>query len=67
MSLFQFLLLAGFILLAAGIISLLMGKTIGLYGVVETRQSIFYWIIVIVYLVLGGLCWFNAIRLWWGN
>lgn len=56
-------LIAGVVLLAAGIVSLILGKTIGLYGVVETRASIFYWIIVVVYIGLGGLCLLGALRL----
>ena len=58
-----FLLLLGVLLLAAGAASLYFGKTIGLYGVMETRASVFYWIIVITYLGLGGGCLFSAIRL----
>ena len=54
---------AGVLLLLAGALSLFYGKTIGLYGIIETRASIFYWIIVASYLVLGLGCLFGAYRL----
>lgn len=51
---------AGIILIALGGWSLWAGKTIGLYGMVETRSSPFYWIIVAVLFSLGGLnVWFG--------
>ena len=52
------LLAAAVILLTAGIISIYAGKTVGLYGVIETRSSIFYWIIVATYMGLGLMCLF---------
>jgi len=57
------ILFAGIVLLLAGALSLFFGKTIGLYGVIENRASIFYWIIVVTYLVLGSLCLSGAYRL----
>ena len=54
---------AGVLLLLAGALSLFYGKTIGLYGIIETRASIFYWIIVASYLGLGLGCLFGAYRL----
>jgi succinate dehydrogenase/fumarate reductase cytochrome b subunit len=53
MSTFLIFIIAGVVLLGFGIWSLLAGKTIGLYGIIETRSSPFYWIIVIVLLGLG--------------
>jgi hypothetical protein len=53
---------AGLVLVTACAVSLWRGKTIGLYGVIETPVSIFYWIIVITYGVLGVLCLISAIR-----
>lgn len=50
------LLAAAVILLSAGIVSIYAGKTIGLYGAIETRSSIFYWIIVVTYMGLGLMC-----------
>ncbi|OGZ33659.1 MAG: hypothetical protein A2Y98_01865 [Candidatus Portnoybacteria bacterium RBG_19FT_COMBO_36_7] len=47
--------IAGLILLGIGIWSLAAGKTIGLYGMIESRSSPFYWIITIVCLGLGIL------------
>ena len=44
---------SGFLFIAFGVWSLWAGKTIGLYGVIETRSSPFYWIIVIVCIALG--------------
>jgi hypothetical protein len=55
MGLTLFLIAIGVALLAAGVVSLILGKTIGLYGVIETRGSVFYWIIVSTYFGLGGL------------
>ena len=57
------LLIAAAVLLGAGAWSLLAGKTIGLYGVIEPRGSIFYWIIVTSYLGLGTLCVAGAVRI----
>ena len=43
-------------------VSLWQGKTIGLYGIIETRTSAFYWIIVVTYGGLGVLCLIFAVR-----
>ncbi len=59
------LIAAGLVLLAACGLSLWSGKTIGLYGVMETRASVFYWLIVATYGVLGVLCLFFAVRSAW--
>ena len=63
MALAWFFLIAAIGLLAAGIASLLAGKTIGLYGVIETRASAFYWIILATYLTLGAFSLYGAIRM----
>jgi hypothetical protein len=54
---------AGIVLAALGAWSLWAGKTIGLYGVIETRTSPFYWIIVLTYLGLGALNVISGVRL----
>ena len=59
------LLVAGLVLLTAGGLSLWRGKTIGLYGAVEPRTSVFYWNIVGAYGVLGVLSLVFAIRTLW--
>lgn len=53
---------AGVVLLTACAFSLWSGKTIGLYGVTETRASVFYWIILATYGGLGLLCLVFAFR-----
>ena len=57
------LLIATLVLLTACGVSLWAGKTIGLYGMTETRASVFYWIIVASYGALGGLCGLFTLRL----
>jgi hypothetical protein len=57
------LLIAGVLLLTACGLSLWRGKTIGLYGVIEPRTSVFYWLIVLFYGVLGILCVIFVVRL----
>lgn len=51
---FAFLALGLALLVACGL-SLWSGKTPGLYGAIETRASVFYWLIVATYGVLGAL------------
>ncbi len=48
-----FLIIVGLVFILCGLWSLHAGKTIGLYGAVEKRNSPFYWIIVFIYLLLG--------------
>lgn len=57
------LIAAAVILLTAGIASIYAGKTIGIYGAMETRSSIFYWFIVVTYLGLGLMCVFVILRI----
>lgn len=57
------LLATGVLCLAAAGISLRRGRTIGLYGVLESRGSVFYWILVGTYTLLGVLSLFFALRL----
>lgn len=59
------LLAAGLALLGACVLSLWTGKTVGLYGVIETRASVFYWLIVVTYGGLGVLCLIFAFRALW--
>jgi hypothetical protein len=59
------LLAPGLALLTACILSLLSGKTFGLYGVTETRSSVFYWLIVVTYGGLALLCFVFALRALW--
>ena len=54
---------AGILLLTACAASLWTGKTVGLFGVTETRASLFYWIIVVTYGGLGVLCLTFCMRL----
>lgn len=54
---------SGLILLAACGVSLWAGKTVGPYGVMETRASVFYWLIVGTYGGLGVLSVVFAVRL----
>jgi uncharacterized membrane-anchored protein len=56
------LLIASVVLLTACALSLWSGKTIGLYGIVETRTSVFYWLIVVTYGGLGVLCLIQAFK-----
>jgi hypothetical protein len=63
MSLPFILIVAGFVLLGLGIWSLWAGKTIGLYGIVESRSSIFFWIIVLAYFVIGVFNLLSGLRL----
>ena len=63
MSTSFFFIIAGLVLLGFGIWSLLAGKTIGLYGIIETRSSPFYWIILIVLLGLGILNIIDGLRI----
>ena len=51
---------AAILLLTAGIASLIAGKTIGLYGMIEPRSSIFFWVIVVTYLGLGAMSLFSV-------
>jgi hypothetical protein len=53
---------AALLLLTACVVSLWAGKTVGLYGIIETRTSIFYWIIVVTYGGLGILSLIFAFR-----
>lgn len=55
-------LIAAVVLLTACALSLWSGKTIGLYGIVETRASVFYWLTVVTYAGLGVLCLISALR-----
>ena len=48
-----FLIAAGLVFILFGLWSLRAGKTIGLHGAIEKRNSPFYWIIVFIYLLLG--------------
>lgn len=59
------LLIAGVVLLTACGLSLWRGKTVGLYGVIEPRTSVFYWLIVATYGALGMLCLIFAVRMLW--
>ena len=52
----------GVVLLALCALSLWHGRTIGLYGVVETRATIFYWMLVAAYGGLGALSVIFAVR-----
>lgn len=56
------LFVAAVVLLTACGLSLWRGKTIGLYGSIEPRTSLFYWLIVVTYGGLGTLCLIFAIR-----
>ena len=53
---------AGVLLLVACAASLWSGKTVGLYGVTESRSTPFYWILVVTYGGLGVLCLLFALR-----
>jgi hypothetical protein len=57
------LVVAGIVLLVLCAVSIWSGRTVGLYGAMETRASIFYWIIVITYGGLGALCLFFALQM----
>ena len=57
------LLVAGLVLLAACGLSLWRGATIGLYGIIEPRTSVFYWLIVGTYGLLGVLSMVFAVRM----
>jgi hypothetical protein len=52
----------GIVLLVAFAASLWTGRTIGLYGAIETRSSIFYWIVLLTYGGLGVLSVLFALR-----
>ena len=54
---------AGVVLLTACALSLWNGKTVGLYGAIETSTSLFYWVIVVTYGGLGGLCLLFGLRM----
>jgi hypothetical protein len=57
------LIFAGIIFILFGIWSLWAGKTIGLYGIVESRSSLFFWIIVLAYFVIGVFNLLAGLRL----
>jgi hypothetical protein len=57
------LLIAALALLTACGVSLWTGKTIGLYGMTETRTSVFYWIIIATYGAVGVLSMLAALRI----
>jgi len=57
------LLIASVALLTACAFSLWTGKTVGLYGMIETRASVFYWLIVLTYGGLGVLSLTFAVRM----
>ncbi len=62
-----FFIIAGLVLFGFGLWSLLAGKTIGLYGIIETRSSPFYWIMVIVLLGLGIINMVAGLRFFFKN
>ena len=57
--------IAGHALLALCAWSLWNGKTVGLYGTLETLSSVFYWLIVVTYGGLGVLSVVFAFKMLW--
>ncbi len=57
--------IAGAIFLLFAFWSLRTGKTIGLYGIVETRSSPFYWIIVTALMLIGFSNLWVGLREFW--